>query len=37
VTGTLIGVHFSLYRKRALPAQQNPTLTPIRPDRTPVP
>ena len=37
VTGTLIGVHFSLYRKRALSAQQNPTLTPIRPDRTPVP
>ena len=37
VTGTLIGVHFSIFRKHALPAPQNPTLTPIPPDRTPVP
>jgi glycopeptide antibiotics resistance protein len=37
VTGTLIGVRFSLSRKSAMPAPQNPTLTPIRPDRTPVP
>ncbi len=37
VTGTVIGVRFSLSRKNALPAPQNPTLTPIPPDRTPVP
>jgi glycopeptide antibiotics resistance protein len=37
VTGTVIGVRFSLPRKNALPAPQNPTLTPIPPDRTPVP
>ena len=33
VTGTLIGVHFSLSRKSALPAPQNLTLTPNPPDR----
>lgn len=37
VAGTLIGVHFSLSRKSALPAPQNPTLTPNPPDRTLVP
>lgn len=37
VTGTLIGVRFSLFRESASPASQNPTLTPIPPDRTPAP
>jgi glycopeptide antibiotics resistance protein len=37
VTGALIGVYFFLSRKNTFPAQQNPTLTPIRPDRTPAP
>ena len=34
VTGTLMGVHFSLSRKSALPAPRNPTLTPSPPDRS---
>jgi glycopeptide antibiotics resistance protein len=34
VTGTLMGVHFSLSRKSALPAPRNPTLTPNPPDRS---
>jgi glycopeptide antibiotics resistance protein len=37
VTGTLIGVYFSLSRKSALPAPQNPTLTPSPPDRSHAP
>ena len=36
MTGTLIGAYYSLSRKRALPVQENSTLTPIPPDRTPV-
>jgi glycopeptide antibiotics resistance protein len=37
VTGTLMGVHFSLSRKSALPAPRNPTLTPNPPDRSHAP
>jgi len=37
VTGTLIGVHFSLSKKSTRPPPQNPALTPIQPDRTPAP
>ena len=37
VTGTLIGVHFSLSRKSSLPAPQNQTLTPNPPDRSHAP
>lgn len=37
VTGTLMGVHFSLSRKSALPAPQNPSLTPSPPDRSHAP
>jgi glycopeptide antibiotics resistance protein len=33
VTGTLIGVHFSLSRKNALPASQHPNITPNPQDR----
>ena len=34
VTGTLMGVHFSLSRKSALPVSGNPNLTPNPPDRS---
>ncbi|MBK5280455.1 MAG: VanZ family protein [Nitrospiraceae bacterium] len=37
VAGTLMGVSFSLSRKSALPAPQNPTLTPNPPDRSHAP
>ena len=37
VTGTLMGVHFSLSRKSALAAPQNPTLTPNPQDRSHAP
>jgi glycopeptide antibiotics resistance protein len=37
VAGTLMGVHFSLSRKSALPATRNPTLTPNPPDRSHAP
>jgi glycopeptide antibiotics resistance protein len=37
VTGTLMGVHFSLSRKSALPVSGNPNLTPNPPDRSPAP
>ena len=37
VTGTLMGVHFSLSRKSALPFSGNPNLTPNPPDRSHAP
>lgn len=37
VIGALIGVRFSLFRERASLTAPNPTLTPIPPDRSPVP
>ena len=37
VIGTLIGVRFSLFRESASLTAPNPTLTPIPPDRSPVP
>ena len=37
LTGTLIGVHFSLSKKSTRPPPQNPALTPIQPHRTPAP
>lgn len=37
VTGTLIGVHFSLSRNSPIPAPQNPTLTPNPLDRSHAP
>lgn len=37
VTGALIGVRFSLFRESASWTATNPSLTPIPPDRSPVP
>ncbi len=37
VTGTLMGVHFSLFRKTALSAHQNPNITPNPQDRSHTP